>query len=391
MSADFLSCNGLGYSPARMVWRLLPRPYPGEPDWFKFPGCESILTYQGRYAIGLLCRLLNIVPGDEVLVPSYNCGAEIEPFLWTGAQVILYRVDRRTYIDIEDLYRRITPKTKIIYITHFFGWPQPIKELSEYCKAKEIHLVEDCALSLFSSGPASRIGRMGDAAIYSFVKFLPVADGGALVLAKSTLGGNRELRPPDFRSAVRPCLPLVKKWFMHEYAFWQRFEVTRNMLVKSWLNNPADERDQTRPAMLASNHFQQERSDWSISKLSLSVLNTTDPSEIFRKRRRNYEYLHESLSAVRSFQPLFDSLPDGVCPQSFPAYVGDRRRWSGYLEASGILVGGWPGYHPGFDWDQYPEAIDLKSNLLTLPVHQNLEERHLEHIARCVRDYAERI
>lgn len=390
MDGNFLSSNGLGYGPANMIWRLL-HPYPGIPDWFNFTNCRSILTYQGRYAIGLMCKLFQIGPKDEVLIPAYNCGAEIEPFLWIGAKVILYKVDRRTKIDEEDILRRITPKTKIVYITHFFGWPQAIDDISKYCKDNGVYLVEDCALSLFNSGLASRIGGIGDAAIYSFVKFLPAADGGAVVIRKNITSANKELSPPDFRSVFLSCLPLAKKWFMHEFSFWQHFEITRKMLVKSWLKKPAEETDEIRPAMLASNRFQQKRSEWSMSKLSMSILSITNPGEIVRRRRRNYLYLHESLSDARKFQPLFESLPDGVCPQSFPAYVSDRQRWCEHLETKGILVGGWPGYHPGFNWDEYPEAIDLKSNLLTLPVHQNLEERHLEHIVRCVRDYKGRI
>jgi dTDP-4-amino-4,6-dideoxygalactose transaminase len=297
-------------------------------------------------------------------------------------------VDKRTNIDLEDLFRRITPATRVVYVTHFFGWPQQINELGKWCKDKGIYLVEDCALSLFSSEVKNGIGRIGDAAIYSFVKFLPVTDGGALVIGKNLLSYNRRFRPPDFRSVFLTCLPLVKKWFMHEFEFWQHFEFTRNMLVKSWLRKPSGESGEIRPVMIKSNNFDEERADWSMSRLARSSLHVIDLIGIVETRRRNFKYLQEALFNIPSFQPLFDDLPDGVCPQSFPAFVKDRERWCGYLEASGILVGGWPGYHPGFDWDQFPEALELKSNLVTLPVHQNLEVRHLEHIVRCVRDLA---
>ena len=387
MSGEFLSCGGMGYSPVQMIWRLSDSG-PEFPDWFQFAGREIALTYQGRYAIGLMCELLHIGSGDEILVPAYNCGAEIQPFLWAGAKVVLYRVDRKANADLENIFRRVTPATRVVYITHFFGWPQQIREISEWCKGRGIYLVEDCALSLFSAGLNNGMGKTGDAAIYSFAKSLPVPDGGALVLAKDAWKENRKLRSPGLRSVFLSTLPLAKKWFMHENKFWQHSDLMRRLLSKSYMKKPRGEGGEARPAMLKSNNFDEQKADWSTSRLATSILKATDPRDVVKKRRHNYQYLHESLAEVSSFQLLFENLPGDVCPQSFPAYVKDRDRWCGFLEASGILVGGWPGYHPGFKWEEYPEACDLKSNLITLPVHQNLEIHHLEHIVRCVKELA---
>jgi dTDP-4-amino-4,6-dideoxygalactose transaminase len=377
----------MGYSPARMIWRLLDSG-PDLPEWFQFADRYAALTYQGRYAIGLMCQLLNIGAGDEILVPAYNCGAEIQPFLWSGAKVALYRIDKGANADLEDVFRRVTPATRVVYVTHFFGWPQEISELSRWRTGRGIYLVEDCALSLFSSGLNNRMGQIGDAAIYSFVKSLPVPDGGALVLSKDAWKEKNGFRAPGLRNVFRSSLPLAKKWFMHEAEFWQRSDLGRRLLGKNYFRAPRGEGGETRLAMLKSNNFDEEKANWSISRLARSILNATDPIEVVEKRRGNYQFLHESLAEVSSFQPLFENLPVDVCPQSFPAYVKDRNRWCGFLEASGIFVGGWPGYHPGFDWDEYPEACALKSNLITLPVHQNLEDRHLEHMVKCVKNLA---
>ena len=73
---------------------------------------------------------------------------------------------------------------------------------------------------------------------------------------------------------------------------------------------------------------------------------------------------------------------------AFPFVVEDRSYWYSQLETRGILVQGWPGYYPGFDWDAYPEACYLKDTLLTLPVHQDLTLAHMEYIAGCVRELA---
>ena len=176
---------------------------------------------------------------------------------------------------------------------------------------------------------------------------------------------------------------------MQKNKFWQRYEFTRKLLTKSWLNNPKGQSRELRHEMLKSNYLDEQKIDWSMSRLSKGVLSTTNPFEVVEKRRRNYQYLHNALCNIPTFSPLFDGLPDDVCPLSFPAFVKDRNRWYKALSDKGILVLGWPGYYPGFDWDEFPEACKLKDNLLTLPVHQDLDVHHMEYIAECVKRIAE--
>ena len=75
-------------------------------------------------------------PGDEVLAPAYNCGAEIDPFIKAGAKVVLYDVNRRLGIDPDGIARSITPATRVVYVTHFFGFSQCIDSLAAVCKRK---------------------------------------------------------------------------------------------------------------------------------------------------------------------------------------------------------------------------------------------------------------
>lgn len=389
MSEPFLSCNGLGCSPARMIFSLR-NSRPTWPQGFQ-PGNGSVIfTHQGRYAISVMCRLLGIGPGDEVLVPSYNCGAEIDPYVSLGATAVFYRVDNRANLDEEDVMRRVTPATRLIHVTHFFGWPQRMMNVADWCKKKGLYLLEDCALALFSKGSRDVIGKYGDAAMYSFVKSLAAPDGGALVINNKDLLQNR-IRldvPPRRRDMFIRSLPLLKKWLMHENRLWQRYEFTRRLLTRSWLKKAGDQDYAVEREMPESNYFDREKIDWTISQLSRELVCSADPGRIAETRRRNYLHLHDTLRNVTSVQFLFDDLPAGVCPLSFPVFVTDRSRWCRALEDRGILVGGWPSYHRDFDWKEFPEARHLKNNLLTLPVHQDLDEEHMEHITRCVKSIA---
>jgi dTDP-4-amino-4,6-dideoxygalactose transaminase len=333
---------------------------------------------------------LNIGTNDEILTPAYNCGAEIDPFINVGAKVIYYRINNKAKIDILDIKERVSPFTKIIYVSHFFGWPQDIVELAEWCRTRNIFLVEDCALCLFSQGPDETIGRIGDAAIYSFVKTLPMPDGGALVLKDSVIP--RELMPskkPPMWNTVRNSLPLLKKWFMNSNTTWQRYGFAKRLLTKSWLKDPARQDDRIDREMPQGNYFDAGKIGWRMSRLSRGILSQSDPRKIVETRRRNYQRLHEALCDLRGIELLFDGLPSKVCPHSFPFFVDDRTYWSRALEERGINVGGWPSYHRGFDWKDFPEAKHLKNDLVTVPVHQDLDSRHMDHIAKCIKSIAE--
>ena len=144
--------------------------------------------------------------------------------------------------------------------------------------------------------------------------------------------------------------------------------------------------------MAPNYYFDVKKIDWSMSRLSKGILNTTNDCDIVKTRRRNYQYLYNSLLNIPTLHPLFDDLPNYVCPLSFPALVKDRNHWCNALNANGIQAyEWWAGYHRGFDWEEFPEACTLKNNLLTLPVHQDLDIHQMEYIAGCVKKIAEEI
>lgn len=390
IEGSFLSCVGLGCSLTEMILGML-HSRSELPDWFQFKDRDVIFTHQGRCAIALICQLLHIKSGDEVLVPAYNCGTEIDPFVWAGAQVVFYRIDNRAIIDIKDIFRRVTTSTRLIYVTHYFGWQQEIRELAQWCRERNIFLVEDCALSLFSGGPNNIIGHFGNAAIYSFPKSLPVPDGGALVLAKNSWHEHMKFRPSQHPNILRYALPLVKQNFLHKNKFWQHFKFLNKVLIKSWLVEPTRKDLEFRP-MMASHYFDEKKLKFSISRLSERIISKTNNYKIVETRRRNYQHLYEAIINIGAIRPLFDNLPKNVCPLSFPVLVKDRTHWYNELYSHGILTyEWWAGYHQGFDWSEFPEARNLKNNLLTLPVHQNLNINHMDYIATCVRYIAKKV
>jgi len=361
----------MGRSPAQLLadwiysW--------GEPEFSE--GRRVVFTQSGRAAIALAAQLWDVGPNDEVLVPAYNCGSEISPLIATGAHVSMYRVDSRARIDVRDLLHRITPRTRLVYVTHYFGWPAEISELVDYCHQQDIKILEDCALSLFSRG----IGHSGDAAVFSLRKSLPVCNGG--ILSLRNMDGPHNLPASQLMTVetARGLLSLMKKWSIRFTHFRPGFQ-RANSLGDS--TAPLDF-----PPLPASYYWSVNSAIAGPSRFSLGLLKRTEPCEVVRRRRNNYAQLRGSLDGIAGLTFLWEdeTLPDGMCPLGFPLLVDRRQQWCNALFAAGVTVSPWwEGYHRGLEWNEFPEARALKSRLLLLPVHQELTARDVEYIAGVV-------
>jgi dTDP-4-amino-4,6-dideoxygalactose transaminase len=108
--------------------------------------------------------------------------------------------------------------------------------------------------------------------------------------------------------------------------------------------------------------------------------------EIVHRRRANYLQLAGALDGIPGLKLLYDRLPEGVCPLSLPLLAPNRDACVELLQARGIAaLPWWAGFHRnGIMWDQFPDACWLKHNLLTLPVHQGMDEQHLAYVAKTV-------
>lgn len=354
----------------------------GELEFSEWANRQVVFTQSGRAAIALVARLWGLGADDEVLVPAYNCGSEISPIIATGAQVAMYRIDACAQIDFGDLLHRITPRTRLVYVTHYFGRPEEIGELATYCRQRNIKILEDCALSLFSWGT----GHTGDAAIFSLRKSLPVCDGGILSLRDSDSPQSHLTNRGDVIATARRLLSLVKKWSKKFAAYPLTFD-----RGNSWedLTAPLDF-----PPLPAAYYWSEGASIYGPCSLSLGLLKRTNPRDVFRKRRENYGRLRQCLDDNAGLTYLWKelTLPDGVCPLGLPILVDHRRRWCHALNAARVTVSPWwEGYHRGMDWSEFPDARALKSKLLLLPLHQGLTTRDMEYVADVVRSLAHKM
>jgi perosamine synthetase len=369
-----MRCAEPGSSPAYLLADYLAGGR--APSFPQADGRSIIFTESGRAAILLAARLWGICQDDEVLVPAYNCGSEISPLIATGARVSMYRIDSNAQIDFEDLRRRINQHTRLIHIIHYFGRPAGLDELAALCRKNNIKLLEDCALSLFSGNT----GRSGDGAVFSFYKTLPTSAGGALAL-RDWHSPTVSLRPPKRRQTAREAFSLVKKWAKAS------FLTTLPRTPRPYRSDKlVDLSLASQPDMPASYYCDPNAQLHRAPRLISGAIQRANVAQIVQARRMNYEFLRRRLLHTQNISLLWqDPLEVETSPLGFPLLVPDKPRWCADLNASGIPVSSWwSGCHRGLDWTEYPEALLLKTQLILLPVHQNLDAGHMEFIARTV-------
>jgi perosamine synthetase len=379
-------CGRPGLSPLA----LLHQKKPGNVlEWYS--SRASYYTHKGRTAIRRACDLLGLCPGDEMLVPSYNCGSEIDALLNSGCSIGIYRIDRAAAVDMHDLEVKLTDKTKAIYVTHYFGFSPDIVKIRQLCDETGLFLIEDCALSLLSSHDSRKLGTFGEVAILSFPKTLPVPDGGALIINDPTLASKTwELRRPRMKSIVKKLLPLGKAMVMRHLSLWGAHVMMDKIAPWSAAKQATiiDDDIQTMPD---SYFFDEAISDTAISNLSRRLLVTFSAEDIIQRRRSNYLSFLEILKDSDTVLPLYRELPPGVCPLSFPVIVPERNLTFAKMSTEFIAVfPWWAGYHPNFPWPDFPDACFLKDNLLTLPVHQQLTREDILFIAKRLLSHTKR-
>lgn len=350
--------------------------------------------FSGRYALAAGIKALGLGRGDAVLLPSLNCGAEVDPMLHLGIRPVFYKIGKNLLVDCDNLVKKITEDVKAILVTHFLGFPQPVEQIKQICTEKNLFLIEDCAHALLSTHNGKPLGSYGDMSIFSLLKTLPVPNGGVLVINNQNIEHNHSPKKANFFATCFYSAELLK----------YKTCSSNNLVEENGLNLLyngiyfslssarfllAGFRKYFNPKGLYlvkpdSHLFVEDLRSWGISGLSKRILNRTDLGEIKSVRRRNFEYFLSHFSKnERGTLPVMELHP-GVCPLFFPIILesGEKRaKLYKTLKSKGIITHPWwDRFHPEVPWNEFPDSVHLKTKLFGLPIHQDLTLKHLERV-----------
>lgn len=151
---------------------------------------EALAVGSGTDALHLAYLLSGVNSDDEVLVPVFTCTATNIPLLYIGAKPVFVDIDRESMnLDLEDLQKKLTKKTKAVVCVDYGGVPNRYDYLIDFCKKNNLKLISDAAHSLGSKYQGKFAGQYADFTIYSFqaIKTLTTGDGGLLAIKDPSL------------------------------------------------------------------------------------------------------------------------------------------------------------------------------------------------------------
>ena len=151
----------------------------------RFETEKALLTTSCTHALEMSALLLNIRPGDEVIMPSYTFVSTADAFVLRGAKVIFVDIRPDTMnIDENLIDSAITEKTKAIVPVHYAGVACEMDTIMKIARDKGIYVVEDAAQGVMSEYKGKSLGTIGDFGCYSFheTKNYSMGEGGALLI-----------------------------------------------------------------------------------------------------------------------------------------------------------------------------------------------------------------
>jgi hypothetical protein len=324
-----------------------------------------------------LFRALHFKQGEIVLVPDYHSGNEVSAIRAAGASIVFYPILRNLEPDLEALSRLSRLNPRVIYVIHYLGWPQPMRDIEALCRERGSLLVEDCALSLLSETDQKPLGSFGDYSVFCLYKTLPVPNGGLLVQNRNVLPELAELkleRCPRAAAAGRSAELMLEAARSRTDGIGKAlFGVKRviGQLLRS-----------ARVRQVPVGNIGWDIGDVNIamSPLSSTVMEGLEYGQIRYKRRENFLLMRQRLEGRVSM--LRKDLPEGVCPLFFPILVQDKHSAARALWQRGIgAVEFWNDEVPGAIGAGGADALYLRAHVLELPIHQDVTRSQVEYIA----------
>jgi perosamine synthetase len=153
-----------------------------EKEWQEYTGIPYLRAHiNGSSAINSMFFAIDLEPGSEVMVPSYDFPTDCLAMRFFGYVPIFLDIEPTTAcFDLEDARRKMTSRTRAVFPMHSWGLPCDMDRIRDFAKEKNLMVLEDAAHAHGASMQGKKMGTWGDLAIFSFQasKVLPTVEGG---------------------------------------------------------------------------------------------------------------------------------------------------------------------------------------------------------------------
>jgi len=176
----------------------------------------GIAVSSGTAALEIAIKSLQLKKGDEVIIPTFSIISTALCVVKLGLKPVLVDVNLETWnMDVDQILKKISKKTKAIIITHIYGFPVDLKKILKIAKLKNIKIVEDAAEVIGQTYFNKKCGSFGDISTFSFYanKHITSGEGGMILTNEKKLF-------TKCKSLRNLCFGLGKNRFNHDDIGW---------------------------------------------------------------------------------------------------------------------------------------------------------------------------
>ncbi len=323
-------------------------------------GCRHVIPCgNGTDALQAAMMVLDLKPGDEIITTPFTFIATVEVIRLLGLKPILADVDPGTFnIDPEEIRKKITPATKGIVPVHLFGQCAGMKTIMEIAGEHGLFVIEDAAQALGTdySFPGGRVKKAGTIGLIGCTSFFPsknlgaFGDGGAIFTDNDEIGT---------RLAATVNHGMKQSYHYDYVGINSRLDTIQAAILRVKLRK-LDEYNRKR--YRAASYY--DSSFHGMSDLEIPVKNP-DSTHIF------HQYTLKVKNGKR------EGLKEHLLKNKIPSmiyYPSGLHLQKAYQDL---------GYHEG----DFPVTEQLCREVLSLPMHTELDEQQLKYIAEAVRGY----
>lgn len=345
---------------------------------------NKVVTTSGRAALFWALQQMQLAPGTSVLVPTYHCPTMVAPISEAGLTPLYYPLTEQGLPDLQRVAWPAASAPKAMFVAHYFGLPQDLQDLLDWCEAHDILLVEDCAHSYFGQAGDRPVGQWGHYATASLSKFFPVAEAGLLASNSRPLS-TFTTQAPDLRMQLKAAWDVVDYATRHGRlaGVRQLLSIFRPVAVAE---EPAPDPSSVSPDVnetyLACD---MGRIHMAPTRASVWLHRILPTQRIVLRRRANYEHLAMALGSAPGATVLRPQLPAASAPYVLPLWVdgADRAdRVYAQMRQEGMPVFRWDRLWPGTPTDASDTGSQWSRHLLQVLCHQDLRACDVQLVAQ---------
>lgn len=367
-------------------------------QWFRhyFKVSHAISFNSGRGCLYAILKVLDINKDDEVLLQAFTCVAVPNAVIANGARPIYVDISESLNMNVDDLKRKISQKTKAIIVQHTFGIPAEIDKISRISQKYHIPIIEDCAHTTGGLYKGKRLGTFGVAGFFSFGRDKAFSSVfGGMAITNDPLLGNKlrhfqqQLGYPSFFWIIQQLFHPIAFFFI--LPVYNVFSLGKLLLVVLQKLN-----------ILSFPVLEDEKKGKNLPIFVKKLPNALACLALDQLRRVNVFNQKRQMIAGLYAQELSSqfSIPhkNGAPPLRFSLLIERRQELIDSLKKEGIYIGKWYSevidpkgvdlekifYHRG----SCPKAEYIAKKIVNLPTYPTMLVSDAKKILRIVKKYA---